>query len=119
MGVALRSHEVASPGLSSFCILPSAFAPRWPWAALTRHSAFCSLPSSLNPADGLEQRRHEDAKVENKAMLAILPKSAASQLILRVFAPLLFTSNTGDKALVMRDLRDWQGSSGYTYLSGA
>ena len=57
----------------------------------------------------VEQRRREDAKPENKAMLAISPKAetftwrvnpnppeiAVSQLFLRVFAPLLFTPNYG------------------------
>jgi hypothetical protein len=57
----------------------------------------------------VEQRRREDAKAENKAMLVISPKSAPpltgecdtapelaiSQRFLRVFAPLLFISNGG------------------------
>jgi len=53
------------------------------------------------------QSNSEDAKAkaENKAMLAISPKPAVSWLFPRVFAPLLFTSNCGDKTLILSDLR--------------
>jgi hypothetical protein len=36
LAVDLMSHEMASLGLSSFCLLPSAFALAWLWAALPR-----------------------------------------------------------------------------------
>ena len=54
-GVALRWLRVASPDPSSFCILPSSFAPMWLWVALTglswrRPPQTYKKPESIRPA---------------------------------------------------------------------
>ena len=76
-----------------------------------------SLRLCVKSSQPASKAGYSSAKAESKAMLAISPKSAVSWLFPRVFAPSLFTSNCGDKALILRDLRRWQSGFGRLCLA--